>query len=164
METYGKTNSDSCGNLRQRRALKIATQKESRASQSCKSPCGSALKERAPTRQIPKLTDAQISRFYSLVKKGNENECWEYIGYSVRGYGRFSCGKAGKFLAHRVAKILATPEKESGMLVCHTCDNPPCCNPKHLYWGTVNDNMQDTLKRGRMNRPTGDNHHSRLTR
>jgi hypothetical protein len=36
-----------------------------------------------------------------------------------------------------------------GMLVLHTCDNPPCVNPDHLYLGTWKDNMQDRIKRGR---------------
>jgi len=40
----------------------------------------------------------------------------------------------------------AVPE---GMFVCHRCDNPPCCNPHHLYVGTAKQNSGDALKRGR---------------
>lgn len=37
----------------------------------------------------------------------------------------------------------------SGMLVCHTCDSPPCCNPAHLFVGTVRDNVMDMARKGR---------------
>src|SRR4051794_1324537 len=43
--------------------------------------------------------------------------------------------------AHR-----ADPE---GKLVCHTCDNPPCVNPAHLFVGTDKDNAQDRERKGR---------------
>jgi hypothetical protein len=40
-----------------------------------------------------------------------------------------------------------------GMLVCHTCDNPPCCNPKHLFLGTFQDNIDDRERKGRNHPP-----------
>jgi len=36
------------------------------------------------------------------------------------------------------------------MMACHTCDNPICCNPGHLWWGTAAENMQDASAKGRM--------------
>ena len=39
------------------------------------------------------------------------------------------------------------------MMALHHCDNPKCCNPHHLYWGTASDNMQDRARRGRANTP-----------
>jgi len=77
-----------------------------------------------------------------------ENDCLEWTGYRNRdGYGQIQVdGK--KLLAHRVAWMLHSGEMPS-LLVCHTCDNPRCCNVEHLYVGTHTDNMKDKVDRGR---------------
>jgi len=53
--------------------------------------------------------------------------------------------------AHRVAWKLAYGEIPEGLHVLHHCDNPPCCNPKHLFIGTPKDNAQDRASKGRGN-------------
>jgi len=49
-------------------------------------------------------------------------------------------------------------EIPEGMCVCHTCDNPPCINPEHLFLGTNQDNIDDKLRKGRQARVCGERH------
>lgn len=71
--------------------------------------------------------------------------CWEWTGVtSPWGYGKF-----GNNTAHRVMFEHHNGPIPSGLLICHHCDNPPCCNPAHLFLGTPKDNMQDMVRKGR---------------
>lgn len=45
-------------------------------------------------------------------------------------------------------------------MVCHHCDNPPCCNPAHLFLGTALDNVRDMLNKGRERPAYGRRHHA----
>lgn len=94
-------------------------------------------------------------KFWEKANICESDECWEWTAArNKKGYGNFymSVGnsKSMHVLAHRVAYMLANDVQiPEGMLVCHTCDNPPCVNPKHLFLGTDTDNMQDMMKKGR---------------
>lgn len=85
------------------------------------------------------------------------------------GYGRISRGSRGCGYAatHRVAWELANGRAvPAGMYVLHRCDNPPCCNADHLFLGTLSDNTQDMISKGRARGwiPRGEHHPSaRLT-
>ena len=51
--------------------------------------------------------------------------------------------------AHRVAYALANNTWPGEMMVCHSCDNPACCNPAHLWLGTNSENQDDSVNKGR---------------
>lgn len=85
--------------------------------------------------------------FFSKVNK--TNECWIWIGYkNNKGYGSFLY--QGGTLAHRYSYMIHNREEiPSGMMICHSCDNPSCVNPKHLWVGSAQDNIDDCVKKKR---------------
>lgn len=100
-----------------------------------------------------KPTDHYINLFEKKFKKHEDDSCWIWEASFFkhnRGfkYGAFGVGKK-TYPAHRfsyMAYIGDIPEK---LLVCHTCDNPSCVNPKHLFLGTYKDNNIDKINKGR---------------
>ena len=102
---------------------------------------------------LDKMSPSDKERFWSKVDIRSEEECWEWKdSLAKNGYGRLNvCGKNGiKLPAHRIAKTLSMGEEiEEGMVVMHTCDNRPCCNPSHLEIGTQQDNMDDMVSKNR---------------
>ena len=101
------------------------------------------------------------------IKKGAENECWEWQKkLSHHGYGEYSI-KHKSYRAHRIVFELTHPEiklrpisqlkpKVGDQLILHSCDNPSCCNPKHLFLGTHKENMEDMVKKGRRHNFNGE--------
>jgi hypothetical protein len=107
-----------------------------------------------------KLTDKDIDRFWAKVHRRKPDQCWNWIGGSRhwKGYGLFTLanGKPGgvKHVASRIACFLAHgPAPEGKPHALHTCDNPPCCNGAHLYWGAQKQNTRDMMERGQYSPP-----------
>ena len=101
----------------------------------------------ARRRGYSKMTPAYF--WQQCAMTANPEICWPWQrGCQSDGYGtvRFQ-GKT--LLAHRVAWLLWGNELPAGKEVLHTCDNPPCVNPFHLYLGTQLENMRDRKERGR---------------
>jgi len=95
-------------------------------------------------------TTNPIKRFWSKVDKRGDDECWNWLGYKDKdGYGTFNPTSKKLIKAHRFAYTLTYGEIKSGQCICHKCDNPPCCNPEHLFIGTFTDNDADRDKKGR---------------
>jgi hypothetical protein len=87
------------------------------------------------------------------------NGCLEFVGAKKGklGYGAIYDAEAGHHVAaHRAAFALAHGPIPVGLLVCHHCDNPPCCDPAHLFLGTAADNFNDMRRKGRERHASGE--------
>ncbi len=101
---------------------------------------------------MPRWPDKTLSqRFWEKVNVGLPDLCWEWMAMCMpQGYGRFTVNAETRTPAHRIAYQLSIGPIPEGYDVCHHCDNPPCCNPAHLFSGTRHENMIDAFKKGRI--------------
>lgn len=100
------------------------------------------------------------ARFWSKVDcSGGPDACWPWLADKDKdGYGLFKQGSKTR-RASRIACGAA-----GSMFALHSCDNPPCCNPKHLFEGTALDNARDRDAKGRGAEQHGEhNGHAVLT-
>lgn len=107
----------------------------------------------------PTLNPKQTRNFWRKVQK--TDGCWIWTGAQTKpgGYGQLGIGYK-KELAHRISWMIHRGEIPAERpLVLHKCDNPPCCNPDHLFLGTYLDNARDKASKKRSYRPQGEKHH-----
>ena len=89
----------------------------------------------------------QQARFWNHVQK--TESCWPWIGARHRnGYGAMNY--SGRIMrVHRISWLINNGAIPEGKQILHTCDNPLCVNPDHLFVGTNSDNMADKVRKGR---------------
>lgn len=97
--------------------------------------------------------------FWSKVDRSNgATSCWNWAArINEWGYGEVWY-KGRHCKSHRVSWELMHGEIPDGLCVLHTCDNPACVNPNHLFLGTNLDNMRDKVSKNRQSRLNGENH------
>lgn len=105
------------------------------------------------------MSPSELAAWFWQKVTRSEHECWPWSGATHdKGYGNI--GIDGRTTTtHRLAYTLAVGPIPPGMHVLHRCDNPPCCNPAHLFIGTNRDNHADKVAKERQAR--GDRHSSR---
>ena len=105
-----------------------------------------------------------IQRFWNKVIQRDSGECWGWKGYIDRnGVSKFAIQKMPENIkiplaASRVSYIFNIGDIPEGLHVLHTCDNPECTNPKHLFVGTHTDNVKDMDAKGRRGTTEGYSH------
>lgn len=100
---------------------------------------------------LPLRPATEASFWDKIDTSGGQNSCWEWTAARTRyGYGQFRGMRA-----HRLAHALKHGSDPKGLHICHSCDNPPCCNPSHLFAGTAKDNVDDRNRKGRGRIPSG---------
>lgn len=99
--------------------------------------------------------EAAVQRFWSYVDIRGEEDCWKWSKSTDKdGYGWFKEYYI-TLKAHKYSYCLVHGDPEFWVL--HTCNNPPCVNPKHLYDGTPTQNSQDRDQAGNTQR--GESHY-----
>ena len=125
----------------------------------CSVACTKAAERQHTRRQFWERTD----------QSGGPDACWPWQGYcNDQGYGKVN-SEGKKWATHRLAFTIAYGPIPDEVDVLHSCDNPPCCNPAHLFLGDDFDNQQDAVAKGRKGGPRpgymkGEGHiHAKLT-
>lgn len=113
--------------------------------------CGCLKRERASVTMSKMRIEkcgTQLERFLSRFKVASSG-CWVWQSHTDKdGYGILPATGAA-IRAHRFSYVIHKGLIPDGMLVCHTCDNPSCVNPEHLFLGTAKDNIQDMISKER---------------
>ncbi len=98
------------------------------------------------------ITSREFKYWIARIEIGEEDDCWPWQGHiAPNGYGT-----APGTNAHRYTWMIFFGLPPAGLQVCHRCDNPPCCNPGHLFLGTPQQNIRDAMAKGRRRSVTDD--------
>lgn len=109
---------------------------------------GAAMARAAKAAKAPSLEE----RFWSKVDCRGLDECWPWnaaVRNKDEGYGAFYLEGRHRPATHAAWMLCNGALPPADMEVCHQCDNPACCNPKHLFLGTRKQNNDDKVAKGR---------------
>jgi predicted XRE-type DNA-binding protein len=107
---------------------------------------------RLPVRSGAAMKKRPLSeRFWEKVATREDDACWNWTAFrNPKGYGLAHVAVGRSMVhAHRVAWELVNGPVQHGLVVCHRCDNPTCCNPSHLFLGSQADNVHDMVSKCR---------------
>lgn len=87
----------------------------------------------------------------------DKTACHEWSASKTKGgYGIVTI-LGVNILAHRAMHAFATGDADAEV-VMHECDNPSCCNPRHLRSGTYRENAEDMMRKGRYRKGNSGKH------
>lgn len=91
------------------------------------------------------------SRIWNKIdKSGGDDSCWLWTGHrNSKGYGIIGRDGSARIATRSLMEVINKEPVPKNRMVCHHCDNPPCCNPKHLFIGTAKENLIDSIQKGR---------------
>lgn len=88
-------------------------------------------------------------------KSGGPDACWPYMGARFPGgYGRTKHRGKPYLVRRKLYEIENSIELPREVFACHSCDNPTCCNPRHIFPGTVQMNTGDMVSKDRQAKGT----------
>lgn len=103
--------------------------------------------------RVSRTLDERIAKFRVL---RGADECWGWSGaHNGVQYPVLRINKKIVVATHVALEIDGRPRPSAEYVACHSCDNPICTNPKHLWWGTEKQNMRDAASKGRLGRRQG---------
>ena len=80
----------------------------------------------------------------------DDNDCWNFTGYRTKfGYGQITYHRRCELVHRFMCESVYGPAPMDKPFTLHSCDNPPCCNPDHLRWGSPKENTNDMMERNR---------------
>ncbi len=110
---------------------------------------------------LPAFSDADLLWVLEHIDIQSDNACWPWLGNRDKdGYGRMMT-KHNKARVPRVVYMIFSGSDPYPLDILHSCDNPPCCNPRHLSAGTAADNNRDMCAKGRDRYVAGDAHYTK---
>lgn len=94
------------------------------------------------------IDESLLNRFWEKVKK--TKTCWLWTAFkNKQGYGKIGTTASKCINSHRVSWVIHNGPIPDDYFVCHKCDTPSCVNPKHLFIGTRQDNIDDMMLKKR---------------